>query len=286
MSAILPLPRPPRIRGGLETVSVPLVGLDGEPLTEAEWNKGVIHTNAAQGETFVSGYGGGSYGTDPDSVKPTIDNPDAELFMPVTLGAIFECQMNAPGGTLGDVSQQRAVSLLERRTYSDLAEILLTGENYRCDSGDQNPGFIANGELAINGDVGGSPRGVLQGLLDGVCGGWESDPVFHIPRAWMSQFIGELVHWDEANEVFRFGPHRVSFDCYPNEGPTGSTPANPNGSEVWVWASLPPKLAVSEEISTTLVRTELQNRYQARAEREAIIAFDTGLVLAAKAIVS
>lgn len=298
MTAILPLQNPPRIRGGFATVAQPLIGRDGEPLSESEWNKGVEWTNFGAGETFVSGMGGGSWGLIADGdEKPVNPNPDSELFLPLMLGAMFSCEMNAPGGVLGDVSRERAQNLLDRRTYSDLARILSTGEAYTCadpDGSDPNPSLQSEAVFpdGFDGVTPGSIRGVLQGLLDGTCGapgggpGWNSDPVFHVPRAWMPHFLGDIVRWHEEDGTFRFGPYRVAFDCYPNVAPTaGGGTTNPDGSEVWIYATLPPQIAYGEQMETSLVRAELRNTYTARAERTAIVAFDTTLVLAAKALV-
>lgn len=297
MTAILPLQSPPRIRGGLASVSQVLLGLDGQPLPESEWNKGVQWTNFGAGDTFVSGMGGGSWGTIEDGdEKPVNDNPGGELFDPVMLGAMFSCEMNAPNGVLGDVSRARAEALLERSTYSDLARLLATGEAYRCGAADgSQPNASLQSEAVFpdghDGITPGSIKGALQGLLDGVCGGpdgtaWKADPVFHVPRAFMPHFLGDVVRWDEATQTFRFGPHLVSFDCYPNQAPTaGGGTTNPDGSEVWIYATLPPGIAISEQVDTQLVRAELRNVYTARAERAAIVAFDTSLVLAAKALV-
>lgn len=296
MSAILPLPNPAPHRGGLASVLSPLIGRDGEPLPEQEWARGVIWTNNGVGESFVAGFGGGSFGIYADGdEKPENDNPDSNEFEPVALGAMFGCQMNAPGGVLGDVSQARAVSLLERTTFSDLARLLHTGETYPCGAPDgslPNPGFQSVAQLPAGSDgtVPGSIRGTLQGLLDGVCGapngdpGWHSEPVFHIPLAWMPHFIGDLVRWSDEEQKFKFGLYDVSFDCYPNEPPAAGGTVEPDGSEVWIYASLRPQAAVSD-VQGLGARRELENRYTYRAERQAIVAFDTTLVMAAKALV-
>lgn len=296
MTAILPLQNPPPIRGGLATVSSTLIGRDGQPLPEGEWNKGVQWTNFGAGDTFVSGMGGGSWGIIADSdVKPVNENPGSGLFTPSMIGAMFSCEMNAPHGVLGDVSRQRAESLLDRSTFSDLARLLATGESYRCgaaDGSEPNPSLQSTAILpdGHDGITPGSIKGALQGLLDGICAApnglaWHSDPVFHIPRAWMPHFLDHIMRWDEATGTFRFGPYRVSFDCYPNKEPDVGGTTAVDGSEVWIYATLPPQLAFGDQMQTQLVRAPLRNHYTARAERTAIVAFDTSLVMAAKALV-
>ena len=288
MTAILPLYSPLRFRGGLETVVTELIGRDGNPLPEQEWRRGVEWTNMATGDTFTSGMGGGSWGqiTLGDE-KPVNPNPGSEVFQPVSLGAIFECQMQAPNGVQGDVSRQRALALLERKGMSDLARILYDGEAYTCaapDGSDPNPGLIALAESLT--PVGpGSIRGAFQGLLGAVCETWHADPVFLIPREFMPHFLDEVVKWDEATGSFRFGPYRVAFDCFPNVAPTAGGTTAVDGSEVWVYAMMPPAVALGESVAADGVRAELRNHYTFRAEREAIVAFDTTRVLAAKALV-
>lgn len=300
MTANLPLKAYPGIRGGLESVVAPL------PLTEDEWRRGVNVRSSFVGELYVSGYGGGSWGAVDEGDEKPVNQPGSDWdFFPVTIGDIFECGALVPQGSPAERDIQfHAEALLEREQYRKLAELLYTGETYVCgdledanDDGDvddpdegvdfTNPGFIALAELPVGYDDGapGSIRGVFQGLLDSVCDVWTSDPVFHVARAWMPHFLGDVVKWDEATQTFRFGPHLVSFDCYPNEGPAGTTTAV-DGSEVWVYASMQPMVGIGDNVEVQRARNARQNTHQIRAEREAIIAFDATLVAAAKATVA
>lgn len=385
MTTNLTLAKYPPIRGGLESVVQP-IGAD-----ENEWRKGVNVQSAFVGETFVSGYGGGSWGSIAGGDEKPVNQPGSDWdFEPVTIGDIFDCgALGAPGTPQGDIVRLHAERLLERKRYRDLAAILHSGEAYPCGSSGpggytltydvdtdtlvivssdgadftnvDSIGFVSNGigslalgadfvvdsavqitvaspaatklnagpltdldfldgatslgewsgflELDADGsasslpvynpglqtvaeladgyddDAPGSIRGVLQGLLDGVCDVWHTDPVFHVSRAWMPHFLGDIVRWDAATESFYFGPHRVSFDCYPNEGPSGTT-TNADGSEVWIYASMPPVVGVGGSVEVLAARNARQNTYQVRAEQEAIIAFDATLVIAGKATVA
>lgn len=289
MTAILPLQDQPPIRGGLRSISDPL------PLEENEWRSGVHVSPALGGDTFTSGYGGGSWGSiEGGDEKPVNELEPGVDFTPGTIGTIFDCGgPGSPGTPIGDTVRQRAEALIERRSWSDLARLLHTGETYRCgdldsngDADETNPSLQGLAVTPAGYDDGapGSIRGVLQGLLDGVCSTWHTDPVFHVARAWMPHFLGDIVRWDESTDTFRFGPHLVSFDCYPNVGPAGTTTAA-DGSEVWIYASMRPLVAFGG-VEVVSARHYRQNTYQVRAEREAIAIIDPTLVSAAKALVA
>lgn len=292
MTAILPLPDPPRIRGGLDIVATPLLGRNGELLPTSEWAMGVERTNLPHAETFFSSLHGGTWG-DPDDgdLKPSSESGARNRLLPGSVGAVFECQMNAPNTTLGDIPRAEGTSFMDRAYYSLVAEAISTPATpgIDCDPDAQITTLPGVAQLP-DGYVDNAPgtiEGVMHGLLDGVCAYLHTDPVFHVARAFMPHFFRRgIVHWDEVGGFFRMGPHRVSFDCYANVGPAGTTTAG-DGSEVWIYASTPIELATADPDadSVSAVRTQLQNIYRVRVEREFIAVFDTEGVYAAKALV-
>lgn len=287
MTAILPLLNPPRIRGGLESVVAPLLGRDGQPLSVSEWSTGAELTSLPDANTFFSSRDGGTWG-DPedDDLKPVSEAGAREKFLPGSVGAVFECGMNAPNTTLGDIPREEATRFMDRALFSLIATAIttVTTPAIDCDNDAtlETLPNIAQTPDGYDDDNPPSIRGGLQGLLEGVCAHWHSDPIFLAPREYMPHFLGDIVRWHEELDQFRFGPHAIAFDCFENVGPAGTT-TNPDGSEVWVYALLPIQLAVADPVddSISAVRTHLQNVYRVRVEREFLAAFE-GYVLATK----
>lgn len=286
MTTPLPIqPRPP-IRGGLASVAAPLP--DG-----TDWRLGVEVRSSPDTDVFVWNDPCNDQGVLLDDFSPLLDNKPvvdagpAFRFYPIAVGKIVQCGPGATETTIGDIARQQASGSLDRQVHKALAAALhgklqavgQYGSNFENSTSIQTNFVTPDGFDDLNP---GNIRGTMQGLLDSVCGCSNSDPVFHIPRAWMPHFIDEIVTWDEATGKFWFGPHEVSFDCYPNELVPYTT--NPDGSEVWIYATARPMVAVEEEDVTTVL-TRSQNNWSVRVERHAIVAFDATCVYAAKATI-
>lgn len=268
MTVPLKIKQRPPIRGGLASVAAPLEDVD--------WRAGVEVRAMPDGELFaVDTCTGDVYDLDGNMLpaKPVDEVGDGFKFLPVTVEKIVQCGPGATQTTIGDIAQQTASGSLDRQVYKMLARSvqfsLAPLASVPSGSDPNNPGGI---------------RTALQGLLDGACGCFNSDPVFHIPRAWMPHFLGDVVRFDESTGTFRFGPHLVSFDCYANQDPSGTYATNPDGSEVWIFATAQPFVAVGEEDSVRVLTRE-QNNYKALVERHAIVAFDPTCALMSKAAV-
>ena len=293
MSAITPLPDPPRILGGFETIiEGPLIGRDGAELTEAEWSGGIIGTDLPPGENwFTNQLSGGTWG-DPDSGDEkdisVVGTPHA--FKPSGVGVQFQCQMNE-NTPQGNIPLQQVQSALKRKLWSLIARhIANVGTTIACP-----------GELAANptlqgvaklpdgyvDDAPGNPRGVVQGLLDMVCAGAGTDPVFLAPYSYKAQMVDcGLVKWHEERQLYLLlGTYRIAFDCIDNVGPVGTTTAT-DGSEFWIYAMVPTiRVSVADESKDDIQqwRTQRQNVFGVRGERQFEYEFDTDNVYAAKA---
>lgn len=291
MTTILPLQNPPRIRGGFETIVAPLLGQDGQPLATDEWRQGVQGQTLPTTEFFTNSMIGGSWG-DPDDgdLKPESVMGDEVAFKPSGVGVNFMCQMNAPGGARGDMAATLVRQEINRRLWSEIARhIQNVGTSIDCPGGDElNPTLVEVAQLP-DGYVDltpGSIEGVIQGLLDMVCAGAHTDPAFLAAYSFKSHFTRRgIVHWDEAQQAYiLLGTHRIAFDCIDNVGPAGTTTAG-DGSEVWIYALIPPQVAVADEEGDDFIaaRAELRNTYHVRGERQFGYWFDTSQVYAAKA---
>lgn len=273
MTTPLPIqPRPP-IRGGLASVSAQL------PLPESEWRGGVWVTPETNMTTF-------RWGCATTGDKPTTTLPEASLFEPATVGAMMEC---GPNGGVQPMLEAYALEMWKRQRWSEAAKLLHdgttdgpeAGQNFSLKDATAAPGF----DPAAPGSI----EGTLQGLLDIVCNCSSSDPVLHVPRAFMSQFMTQtLIRWDEPTGTFRFGPHLVSFDCYPNLGPDavegGANPTPIDGSQVWIWATSQPLVewSAQERVRTVAPR---RNEHLLRVEQDVIVTIDPGCAYGARALV-
>lgn len=294
MSAILQLQNPPRLRGGFETiVRGPLLGKGGEALTEDQWRGGVSGETLPAPLFFSNGMVGGSWG-DPTAgdVKPASAMGDEVEFKPSSVGDLFQCEMNAPNTVRGDIVLQHARNEMNRALWSLIARhIQVVGTSIECPGQPgANPTLQGVAKLpeGYDDDAPGNIEGVVQGLLDMVCAGSKSDPVFMAPLSWKSHFSRRgIVRWDEEQQAYiLLGTHRIAFDCIDNVGPDGTT-TNDDGSEVWIYAMLPPDVSVAAEGDGDVVaaRAELRNVYHVRVERQFGYWFDTNNVYAAKATI-
>lgn len=287
MTGILKIQQRPPIRGGLASVAA--------PLETDDWKSGVQIQTTPDGDVFVwnplCADDGVMLSTgDPITEKPVDDVAEARRFYPITVGKIVQCGPGSDRTAIGNIALQQAKGSLDRQIYKALAHALHgaleTHGNY---AGADEIGTSIGSEMVVpagfDPDAPGNLRGTLQGLLDSVCACSNSDPIFHVPLAWKSQFIGDLVRWDEATQKYWFANHEVSFDCYPNEDPTGTYATNPDGSEVWIFATARPLVEIEEEDTVVLLTRELNN-WKARVERHAIVAFDPTCVYGAKATVN
>lgn len=286
MTTPLPIqPRPP-IRGGLASVAAPL-GTD-------DWHSGVEATSSPDDGVFVWDVLCSDEGVELDTLdlieddKPISSVGEGYRFYPVLVGKIVECGPAATQTTIGDIARQTARGSIDRQISKALAKALHGALETRGQYAGVNEEGSSLGDLMVvpdgfDPDSPGSIRGTMQGLLDMVCSCSNSDPIFHVPRAWMPHFIGvDLVRWDEGSGKFWFGPHEVSFDCYPNEDPRNIAATNPDGSEVWIFATARPLVAM-DEVDEVRVLTRRQNNYQALVERGGIVAFDPTCAWGAKA---
>jgi hypothetical protein len=298
-------PRPP-IRGGLDSVAIPL------PLSESEWSGGVFVTSTDDSSVVVWDASCQDYGwelgaaivdpgdppNDPIEEKPASTPPAESEFAPTVIAARASCSVGGSQSAIGDIIGQNAQAALDRMQYRVLAQALHGGTPVYAQQdhgGGQNPNLAGFGggtaptyPAGFNASAPGNIRGTLQGLLDLVCECYHSDPVFHIPRSFMAYFLTDaLVRWDEGTQTFRFGPHMVSFDCYANKGSNEletATPTATDGSEVWIWTSAQPMVALGAQDTITNLERR-QNSYTALVERQAIVAFDTACFGAAKATI-
>lgn len=294
MTTPLPIQPRPKIRGGLDSVVVPL------PVGEDEWRRGVSITGEIDADLHAWDATGcveeGYTVDDPDPIdeKPaTAPGYDSGMFYPTMIPRHVECNIGGAHTSVGDIITGLARSSFERTQYRTLARILHGRLQVMDGAGTPNPsmsgGWTGDQPIYPDGfdpENPGSIMGTIQGLLDIVCSCSNSDPVFHIPRAFMHYFlVNGLVQWDEAAAAFRMGPHLVSFDCYPNLGSDvleQATPTADDGTEVWIWATQRPMVALGAVDEVTITERR-QNKYNALVERPAIIAFDTICRTAAKA---
>lgn len=295
MSAILPLPDPPRIVGGFETIiEGPLLDRQGNEMPVEEWSAGVIGTNLPpQEEWFTNSLAGGDWG-DPDDgdEKPSSTAGNGKEFQPSSVGVQFKCQMNE-NTPQGNIPLQQVASAMKRKLWSMIANhIANIGTTLACPGKPgTNPTLQGVAKLP-DGYVDaapGNPRGVVQGLLDMVCAGTGADPVFLVPYSYKAQMMAHgLVHWDkDAQRYVLLETYRIAFDCIENVGPDGTT-TKTDGSEFWIYA-MPPTVRVSvadadqDDIKTW--RTQRINVHGVRAERQFEYDFDTDNVYAGKATV-
>jgi hypothetical protein len=272
----------PAIRGGLASVA-------GQLPSGTDWRNGVEITTTPDDGVFTwdtcEGEAYDISGTPIVGDKPVSSVGAGLKFFPVTAEKIVECGPGATRTTIGDIARETARGSLDRQIHKVLARALqgiipTFGDNSQIGA---SIATLATVPAGFDPDNPGNLAGTLQGLLDSVCDCSSSDPVFHVPRAWMPQFIAQdLVTWNEALGVFMHGPHEVSFDCYVNEDPTGTYETLTDGSEVWIFATAKPMIEISEADDVTVL-THRQNNYKAMVERQAIIAFDPTCVIMAKA---
>lgn len=294
MTTILPIQTSERMRGGLESVARPLLGMDGQPLAEAQWRGGVMLTPGSQDAGFVwpvSCTATPELRVDEDLFddgKPAETGvSDGIVFDPLVVGAMSAC---LPGRTVfGDLQRAMATSTLERIRFSKLAEALFTGGMGASD--ESNPSLLAvNGATPAGFDAT-SPsriRPTMAGLLNAVCGYSGSDWVFHAPIQMLAHVKNELgLVWNDTRGVWTWGPFDWSFDCYPNSGPTeveDVTPTEVDGTTFWVWMTRRPMVAWSDDVTVLEATKHLENHRKVLAEQVAIIVVDTTAVLAAKVL--
>jgi len=271
----------PAIRGGLASVSDAMpAGLDWRNGVEARATPdgGVFTWDACEGTAYDL------LGEELVGDKPVSDVGAGYKFFPVFAEKIVQCGPGATQTMIGDIARQTAQGSLDRQIHKVLARTM-QGVIPTFGANGQNGTTIADLATVPGGfdpDAPGDIRGTIQGLLDGVCGCSNSDPVLHIPRAFMPQFLDDIVEWDGASGKFRMGPVEVSFDCYDNVDPAGVYETLTDGSEVWIFATAKPLIAIAE-VDDVRVLTREQNNYKVMVERPAIIAFDPTCVFKAKA---
>lgn len=293
MATPLPMQSQPPIVGGLSSVSVAMP--EG-----VNWRDGVIVANTAIGETFAWSQCAGGYlagEVQPQDLKPVNGVGDYKRFGTAWIGTIAECHVAGTQTPIGDVIRQTAEETLSRKVWTELAQIFHGGVANGGNTAltvDEDGNYVANPALVntmqlATGFVNNDTHDLLDAityLLGDVCGCFATDPVLHVPRRFMGHFLTNgLVTFDPSSGIFYLGPHRVSFDCYPNAGTGAMEGANPtvqDGSEVWIYATLPPVVGLGEEDYVSVL-THRQNNVKARVERAAIIAFDTTCVKAVKA---
>lgn len=206
-------------------------------------------------------------------------------FFPTFAEKIVGCHVSGSQSAIGDIVRDTARGSLGRMTGLILAGTL-HGELATADQEGTAGASLASNITFPTGYDMGSPVGIraaLSALLEQVCSCFHSDPVLHIPREFMPYFFDIIVKWDEATGTFRFGPHLVSFDCYPNTDPTGANATS--AGEVWIFATAQPMIGVAEQDDVRVISHRLNN-YKALAERNMIIAFDPTCIGAVKATVN
>lgn len=289
MTTPLPIqPRPP-IRGGLASVV--------ESLPDGDWRNGVEVRGEPDGGVFAWNPLCADTGVELDTFDPIADEKpvsaigSAFRFYPITVGKIVTCGPNATQTPIGDIARQTARGSLDRLFNKALASALhgkLETQGEYAGTPEVGASLASSLQFPAGFDElnPGNLAGTLQGLLDSVCECSHSDPIFHVPRAWMPHFLAaDLVEWDEPSGRFWFGPHEVSFDCYPNEDPTGAnTNTATDGSEVWIFATARPYVAMSED-DEVQVLTRRQNDTTVLVERHGIIALDLTCAWGAKATI-
>lgn len=293
MTTPLPIqPRPP-IRGGLASVVA--------AMPAGDWRNGVEVRGEPDNGAFAWHPLCADEGVDLDTFDPIqnegpADKPVSAIggafrFYPITVGKIVQCGPNATQTPIGDIATQTAKGSLDRLFHKALAAALhgkLETQGQYAGSSEVGASLASSLQFPAGFDElnPGNLVGTLQGLLDSVCGCSNSDPIFHVPRAWMPHFIAQdLAEWDDASGRFMFGPHEVSFDCYPNEDPTGvNVNTATDGTEVWIFATARPHVAMGEDDEVRWLERR-QNESTVLVERHGIIALDLTCAFGAKATI-
>jgi len=264
-----------RHRGGLESVAV--------PIPTSDWHSGVQVTPVCGVEPFV--WGCASSSGEPGE-KPITPILPSEQFDSTMIGVMVDC--DGGPGALGKIEATIASEGWQRTAWQRLATVLHDGE---VGADDSNPSLQNVATLPVGWDVN-NPADItnsLQGIIDAACTCWNADLVIHVPVEYLPYFLEKnLVSWDKDDQVYRLGSFRVSFDCYPNLGPSNLGPdAIPaaDGSEVWMYATGPVYygIATPEMIQT---REWRQNKSRVEEIAGAIIAFEPCCIAAVKALVS
>lgn len=290
MTTPLKIQQRPQIRGGLLSVSA--------PLPTDDWRLGVEVRQSPDDGVFTwqpcASAGQLMDGSEVLDDKPVSDVGAGLRFFPQYAEKIVQCGPGATQTTIGDIARETARGSLDR-AYGKVLAGTLHGllATYGPTTGETGTSLATPGVTTypdgFDPNAPGNLRGTMQGLLDQSCDCFNSDPVFHIPRSFMPYFLPDgLVRWDEGTGTFRFGPHLVSFDCYPNIAPVVAdelaSPTAGDGSEVWIFTTTQPLVATAD-MDDVSVLTREQNLYRAKVERASIVAFDATCAGAAKATV-
>lgn len=282
MIVSVPLQIQPQIPpiGGLASVAAPL------PLTEPEWRTGVQLTSLCGLEPFV-------WGCSSSDDKPVYATGDTVEFQSTTIGVEVACGPNGPNSPIGDIARKSAVEGLKRSEWQRLAIVLSDGVvgGGSVGSFGSNPSFQSEAVLAPNLDVT-DPRGLVATVTDvlGVlCECYQSDTVLHVPAKFLPYFLAEtLVEFDVSSGTYKLGVFDVSFDCYLNLGTPAAEilqPTATDGSEVWVYASTRPMIAMDRVVTVGSTQVQ-QNEYLYEASRGAIAVFDPCCLFASKALLT
>lgn len=274
LGTVLPILPNRRLRGGLESVAL--------PLPTGDWHHGVQVTPVCGVDPFVWGCNSASQ-SPPNDQKPITPILSSVQFDSTSIGVLVDCDGGM--GSLGMIESTIASSGWDRTVFKKLVDILSNGI---VGTVNPNPSLQSVATLPDGWDVNAPADLVnsLQGIMDSACSCWNADLVIHVPVQYLSYFLNlQLVLWNEQLEQYMFGAFKVSFDCYPNIGPDSldedAIPAT-DGSEVWIYASGPVyyALASPEEIKT---RDWQQNKSRVEDIAGAIVAFEPCCVSAVKA---
>lgn len=281
----LPLDEPAAIRGGLADNTLPIQA------TAEQWREGVTRTSQCDVTAFRW-----QCGRSEGDPKETTDLGDADTFYPTMIGVATDCTVFGSRSLIGNRQLEVAQGGLALREWSMLALTMYDGLVGNGAAGDENPNpsFYGSATLVPSQSFT-APAPIpntLEGMLDTYCSRWSGEVVIHVPQQFLPYWIDqELVTLGEDG-VYRHGHHRVSFDCYPNSGPTqavddSSDPdatVDPPDGAFWMYMSSVPRVGFAD-VSSGESTDPQQNMHSAVAERGAIITFEPCSVVAALASV-
>ena len=258
-----------RLRGGLLSGARPL------PATFDQWRQGI---------NFNSDCGAGvSYDT--RCVTSPLDTNAAEKTI-ATVGDVIEM---APftmysGSECSTWMDQDELLALARSGFAR-GESRAFALELQSNASGEGPNISLNSE-ATDITPGGGPSDVtntLSGLTSVVCDCTMNDLYLHSHvRAIPFLMERDLIEWDPQSGHYRHGPYPFLFDCYDAEGP-GAVSEPVDGSAVWIYATGPIEIAVSEEADTSHAPAVRTNQDLALVERLGILRFDPCCVYAALA---